>query len=423
MKIWIFILFAFFGHQGLRAQCSALILESQQDVDQFPLLNCDSIEGDLIIRGSSIFNLDSLIGLKYVQYQFFIDSTNITDLDGLDSIDYVYFIKVTHNPLLEDVSAFENIEEIGIMHIEECIKLDSITLNDLHLFEGFVISNNDSLIFLSLELDANHRYIGSINISNNSMLESIHGLSNLYELINFIITYNDELTTVDAFDNLYIATVIQIENNASLPQINFLNQLAIQQTSLWAIRYNDNLAQIYLPKLKTLATMYIEFNPQLDYCCFIADFIRSSGNYDYISLNGNGIHCNYISDVLHACEEQDPDHDLLILTNDNCPYVNNSDQLDWDNDGIGNPCDNCPAISNPDQADTDSNFIGDVCDNINPKVGINTSQPHSALQLENGDIYIKEASRGIIIRTHQGYCFRLNIDENGVVRTTQITCP
>ena len=178
-----------------------------------------------------------------------------------------------------------------------------------------------------------------------------------------------------------------------------------------------------MPKLKTLAALYIEFNPQLDYCCFVADFIRNSGNYDYISLNGNGIHCNYISDVLRACETQDPDHDLFLLNNDNCPYVNNADQLDWDNDGIGNPCDNCPEISNPDQADADNNFIGDACDISSPKVGINTSDPHSALQLENGDIYIKEPARGIIIRDHSGICYRIFIDEYGVLQTVRITCP
>ena len=239
-------------------------------------------------------------------------------------------------------------------------------------------------------------------------------------------SYNDELILVDAYQSLIILNYCNIVYNASLPVVDFFDQVALHGvpgTNQWNISSNASLTEIQVPKLRSFGSLFIEWNPQLDYCCFLADFIRSGGNFEVISLNGNGIHCDYLSDILKSCEDLDPDNDLIVIEFDNCPAVNNPDQLDWDNDGVGNPCDNCPAISNPDQADTDSNFIGDVCDVINSKIGINTSEPHSALQLENGDIYIKEASRGIIIQTHQGLCFRLSIDENGVMRTTQIRCP
>jgi len=49
---------------------------------------------------------------------------------------------------------------------------------------------------------------------------------------------------------------------------------------------------------------------------------------------------------------------------DNCPDTFNLEQLDIDNDGLGDACDNCPSVFNPDQADSDSDGVGDVCEYV-----------------------------------------------------------
>ena len=81
----------------------------------------------------------------------------------------------------------------------------------------------------------------------------------------------------------------------------------------------------------------------------------------------------------------DRDNDGIPDHLDNCPDLENPDQLDDDGDGIGNRCDrdmmvadrdrdgiidendNCPDRSNPDQSDMDLDGIGDVCDAPSPR--------------------------------------------------------
>ncbi len=72
--------------------------------------------------------------------------------------------------------------------------------------------------------------------------------------------------------------------------------------------------------------------------------------------------------------ESDQDHDLIIDRLDNCPSQHNADQLDinqnrigdvcedFDRDGVMNVVDNCPNLTNGWQDDTDGDGLGDVCD-------------------------------------------------------------
>ncbi len=72
----------------------------------------------------------------------------------------------------------------------------------------------------------------------------------------------------------------------------------------------------------------------------------------------------------------DLDHDGVREADDNCPWVTNPDQADWNRDGRGDACqdsdddgydddeDNCPATANPRQEDSDRNGTGDVCDDM-----------------------------------------------------------
>lgn len=75
------------------------------------------------------------------------------------------------------------------------------------------------------------------------------------------------------------------------------------------------------------------------------------------------------------CGQCDKDEDGVIDPEDNCKDTFNPDQLDldqdkigdacdldWDGDGIENDLDNCSKSANPDQTDIDKDGMGDACD-------------------------------------------------------------
>ncbi|WP_020526570.1 hypothetical protein [Flexithrix dorotheae] len=56
-------------------------------------------------------------------------------------------------------------------------------------------------------------------------------------------------------------------------------------------------------------------------------------------------------------------------------------------------------------------------------LGIGTMSPQAKLQVTDGDIYIENIDKGIIMKSPNGNCWRVTIDDNGDFVKNQITCP
>lgn len=62
-------------------------------------------------------------------------------------------------------------------------------------------------------------------------------------------------------------------------------------------------------------------------------------------------------------------------------------------------------------------------DYSNGSVGIGTENPKAKLEVADGDVYVTDPTKGIILKSPNGTCFRVTIDDSGNFVRSQITCP
>ncbi|EDP97804.1 hypothetical protein KAOT1_21617 [Kordia algicida OT-1] len=322
---------------------------------------------------------------------------------GTDGATSVNSLKIFSNPLLTEITGNlaneESFSSSGGILIENNPALTSLAFfeNVTNYQKPIVIKTNSSLT--SIDALQNLQEVGNITIDNNSALANIDGLQNLVKSNNILILNNQNITTMDNLgQRIEILGGIVIDGNQNLTNISHLSSI---------IRVQDNLT--------------ITNNINLSDCCPLSDFYTNGVINGSIVVNGNDTNCDSNRDILDGCGEDG------VIANDNCQDVSNPDQTDTDNDGIGDACDNCPSVANNDQMDADNDGIGDVCQgqagaNVG-FVGISTNTPMSKLHVEDGDVFISNINRGIIMKTASGRCFRYQPNEQGMLIGKEIECP
>jgi hypothetical protein len=304
------------------ASCTPGTLTNQAMVDAFPP-DCDTVDGDLRIRGNGIVNLTALAPLKQVNGNVYLDrNANLSDISGLANLESISgYLRLRRNNQLANLDALAQLTSVGnYLRLDANANLDSISgLSSLSSLGGYIrINNNDKLTSLAglTALTSTNNYIniagndmlasldglsslgsigGYLTINNNDKLTSLNGLSSLSSLGGRLrITNNDELASLDGLSSL--ATVggyVFISNNTALTTIAALSKLTSINGYL-RINNNDQLGDLSgLESLSTLgSSLYIQGHAQLANLDALAGltaitgFLRLDGNAGLTSIEG-----------------------------------------------------------------------------------------------------------------------------------------
>ncbi|MBR9914457.1 MAG: hypothetical protein GYB32_06460 [Algicola sp.] len=266
-------------------------------------------------------------------------------------------------------------------------------------------------------------------------------LTNVVSVLNYIfIQDNPNIVNLSGFEGLTslgggTTSSIRIIGNNSLVSLEGLNNIERAPKSV-VILSNPVLTDI--SALETLNLVGGDFtlgaNPQLNNCCVLDDIrIGQLSILGAVTINNNDVNCSSLYDIVLSCSTSrlDTDSDTILDSEDNCVNTANTAQTDSDGDGVGDVCDNCPNVANPTQIDTNNNGIGDVCENDaglntgsdNGGVGIGTTNPHSILEIADGDIFLNNPYRGVILKSQDGKCYRYRVNSSGQLIGKEITCP
>lgn len=226
---------------------NGITFSSQTQVDQFRAMypGCTSIAGDVFVRPLGITNLDSLIGLKSIGGDFFIDAglTSLHGLDSLESIGGSFWLLATNVQNLSGLNKLRSIQGDQIK-IEDNQQLNSLQgLESLSAPPNFYLLNNNALTTLT-GLEGLTSTTGDLEIRYNENLGNLDALVNLDSVGgNFRLDQSPQITDLLDLSNVsYWGGGIQIygmDGLTNLQGITYPDSVFGDLTVAYSFQIND----------------------------------------------------------------------------------------------------------------------------------------------------------------------------------------
>ncbi len=215
-------------------------LVNQAEVDAF---ECPIVNGDLVIAGEDIVNLDGLSELQSVGGR----------------------LSIGNNPLLHKINGFESLQNVdGNIFIHSHNALDEVLgfNNLIKTGEGISFSYNENL--KTIQGFSSIESAGSVGVDMNPNLTAIEGFSSMVRIESGLsFTNNTSLNSVPAFENVVTLGSFQVGGNENLTMIDGPPLVTIIDN----ITISDNRSLTTLEGFESLTsvmhTVNISENPEL----------------------------------------------------------------------------------------------------------------------------------------------------------------
>lgn len=338
---------------------------SQQEINNFQsnYPSCDAIQGNIMIRGDNITNLNGLnniiscsgnlnIGLWYGGTDSLVDLTGLNNIISIGGD-----LTVSANNMLISLTGLNNLDSVGgKLEISNNYQLTSLTgLNSLNFIGGsLVISNTNYLKDLTGLNNVNN--IGeNINIYDNSRLRDLSGLENISTIpLDLDINYNDSLVSLTGLQNVSIigggVNIDHMYGSYLFPSSNLTEIGGNLQ-----LMYNENLAN--LSGLENLTSIAGDLNirgnqsltsiSELDNLNKIVGELKIEYNPSLTSLYGlNHLNNDSLNKITICNNDSLSNCDAISI----CNYLSNPT-------GSVNIYKNAPGCNTPPEIANDCNFI------------------------------------------------------------------
>ena len=337
---------------------------------------------------NSFSQIQTLKLLKVISYLTTGPGLQVSGANAFSSLNKTDLIEITglQNSNLNFLSNLDTVS--SYFYINNLPNLTTLSgLSSLASVKTLLIGGNNALANLNLPPTLK---ISSLNVVGNPILTNLQGLPSISQLDELVISANASLVSLDGINNLNtVKNTFYLTSNDVLTNISALDNIKIVGSNV-----------------------YIYDNVILNACCKIASLVTKNRILGEVQIYNNGPECSSLLDIIGTyC--YDGDEDEVIDLVDNCPFDYNDDQEDIDNDGIGDACDNCPLISNADQADANNDGVGNVCQSVS---GI------GALEISS-DVYVDNSLRGVVLKSPNGFCYRVKVNNKGKLSVKKINCP
>lgn len=282
------------------------LLESLAGLDNLQSDNVN-ITSLRIVNNTALSDISSLSGLTACSSIVIYNNNQLTNLYGLDSITYIGDENQINTTYWLIISDNENLVDISALS-------DLVPYN----IEGLSISHNPSLT--SLQGLENFDTMSVLNIENNDALLDLNGLNGVTTLYDEIrIISNDLITDLTGLSSVQQTGYFKILDNDMLASLNGINQI-----SFWVgieIMDNESLIDLsaidYFDESTGLSPhVYLIGNTSLEVCNypFICNLMDDFFSISQVQIENNSVGCNSELEITNACEIPPVNNDLNDCT-------------------------------------------------------------------------------------------------------------